>query len=109
MGVFSKTYEALTTDAGFVNFKEYLFNTYFNNYQGLEQDFVTNYGTIKAHKELSDNDFTILRLYLSDKYGIDIGVAELKTIIEFISNQKDLVVIGEPQDMAGAYERYITL
>lgn len=113
MGVYSKTYEALTTDAvfgtGFVNIKEYLFNTYFNKYQGLEQDLVTDYGTIEAHTELSGNDITIISLYLSNKHGIDISVDDLKAIINVISNQKDLVIIGESQDMTGAYERYSTL
>lgn len=113
MGVYSKTYDALTTDAvfgtGFVNIKEYLFNTYFNKYQGLEQDLVTDYGTIEAHTELSDNDITIIQLYLSSKLDIDITHNELKAIINVISNQNGLVVIGERQDMAGAYERYSTL
>lgn len=50
MGTFSKVYEALTTDknfgTGFVNIKEYLFNTASREYQGLQQELVTNYGII---------------------------------------------------------------
>ncbi|MCR4257954.1 hypothetical protein VMHJH2_05390 [Streptococcus uberis] len=113
MGTFSKVYEALTTDknfgTGFVNIKEYLFNTASREYQGLQQELVTNYGIISANSKLYDSDWTIIQLYLSNKYDIDIDLDELKAIVNIISNQNGLVVIGERQDMAGAYERYSTL
>lgn len=113
MGTYSKVYEALTTDAvfgtGFVNIKEYLFNTISSNFQGLQQDMTTDYGTVKANCELDSEDLTIIQLYLSNKYDVDVSHDELKAIIDVISNQKDLVVIGERQDMAGAYGKYSTL
>ena len=113
MGTYSKVYEALTTDAvfgtGFVIIKEYLFNTYFNTHQGLLQDMATDYGTITANSELDNKDLTIIQLYLSNKYDVDISHNELKAIINVISNQKPIVVIGERQDMAGAYGKYSTL
>ncbi|MGT2933663.1 hypothetical protein [Streptococcus catagoni] len=113
MGTYSKVYEALTTDVvfgtGFVNIKEYLFNTISSNYQGLQQDIVTDYGTVKTNSELDNKDLTIIQLYLSSQHDLDISIEELKAIINVISNQKDLVVIGERQDMAGAYGKYSTL